>query len=227
MEAAQPHITAQDLTMAYGDFLIQKDLNFSINRGDIFIIMGGSGCGKSTLLKIMIGLKSPTTGDVFYDDEPFWASSDAGREATKRKFGTLFQSGALWSSMTLAENIGLSLILALQNVLGISFEVIHEFPHGPGSAFDLLECRTELVGLDRFAPQLELGRGESRLCLIQRCDKTFDCRFQLHSVQLGIGIPNQRASISGGATEFIERNLQGGGQLLRIFFVDNGVDPSQ
>ncbi len=109
MEAAQPHITAQDLTMAYGDFLIQKDLNFSINRGDIFIIMGGSGCGKSTLLKIMIGLKSPETGDVFYDDEPFWASSDAEREATKRKFGTLFQSGALWSSMTLAENIGLAL----------------------------------------------------------------------------------------------------------------------
>ena len=109
METAQPHITAQDLTMAYGDFLIQKDLNFSINRGDIFIIMGGSGCGKSTLLKIMIGLKTPTTGDVFYDGEPFWASSDAGREATKRKFGTLFQSGALWSSMTLAENIGLAL----------------------------------------------------------------------------------------------------------------------
>ncbi|MGI9516666.1 MAG: ABC transporter ATP-binding protein [Pirellulaceae bacterium] len=109
MEKAQPHITVQDLTMAYGDFLIQKDLNFSIDRGDIFIIMGGSGCGKSTLLKVMIGLKSPATGDVFYDGEPFWASSDVGREASKRKFGTLFQSGALWSSMTLAENIGLAL----------------------------------------------------------------------------------------------------------------------
>lgn len=109
MEKAQPHITAENLTMAYGDFLIQKDLNFTINRGDIFIIMGGSGCGKSTMLKIMIGLKSPATGDVFYDGEPFWASSDAQRELTKRKFGTLFQSGALWSSMTLAENIGLAL----------------------------------------------------------------------------------------------------------------------
>jgi phospholipid/cholesterol/gamma-HCH transport system ATP-binding protein len=71
--------------------------------------MGGSGCGKSTLLKIMIGLKSPATGDVFYDGEPFWSSGDAERELTKRKFGTLFQSGALWSSMTLAENIGLAL----------------------------------------------------------------------------------------------------------------------
>ena len=109
MENAQTHITAENLTMAYGDFLIQKDLNFTINRGDIFIIMGGSGCGKSTMLKIMIGLKSPATGDVFYDGEPFWSSSDAQRELTKRKFGTLFQSGALWSSMTLAENIGLAL----------------------------------------------------------------------------------------------------------------------
>ena len=109
MTAALPHIAAKDLTMAYGDFLIQKDLNFTINRGDIFIIMGGSGCGKSTLLKIMIGLKSPATGDVYYDGQPFWSSSTADRETAKRKFGTLFQSGALWSSMTLAENIGLAL----------------------------------------------------------------------------------------------------------------------
>ena len=109
MADALPHITLQDLTMTYGDFLIQKNLNFTINRGDIFIIMGGSGCGKSTLLKVMIGLKSPATGDVFYDGEPFWSSTEAEREASKRKFGTLFQSGALWSSMTLAENIGLAL----------------------------------------------------------------------------------------------------------------------
>lgn len=109
MASAQSHITVQNLTMAYGDFLIQKNLNFIINRGDIFIIMGGSGCGKSTLLKIMIGLKSPATGDIFYDGAPFWSSTDAEREASKKKFGTLFQSGALWSSMTLAENIGLAL----------------------------------------------------------------------------------------------------------------------
>ena len=109
MTAVQSHIIAKDLTMAYGDFLIQKNLNFTINRGDIFIIMGGSGCGKSTLLKIMIGLKSPATGDVFYDGEPFWSSSPMEQETTKRKFGTLFQSGALWSSMTLTENIGLAL----------------------------------------------------------------------------------------------------------------------
>ena len=111
MSDSQAHIKATDLTMAYGDFLIQKDLNFSVERGDIFIIMGGSGCGKSTLLKIMIGLKSPKTGDIAYDGQAFWASHEHEQAATKRKFGTLFQSGALWSSMTLAENIGLALSL--------------------------------------------------------------------------------------------------------------------
>ena len=103
------HIVVRDLTMAYGSFLIQKDLSFTVNRSDIFIIMGGSGCGKSTLLKVMIGLKSPATGDVCYDGKAFWSAGESEQEATKRKFGTLFQSGALWSSMTLAENIGLAL----------------------------------------------------------------------------------------------------------------------
>ena len=109
MQDDKPHIVVRDLAMAYGDFLVQEKLNFSVARGEVFVIMGGSGCGKSTLLKIMIGLKRPKTGDVFYDDRPFWASSEAEREAAKREFGTLFQSGALWSSMTLAENIGLAL----------------------------------------------------------------------------------------------------------------------
>ena len=108
-QTADPHIQVDDLTMAYGDFLIQENLNFTVNRGEIFIIMGGSGCGKSTLLKIMIGLKSPAQGSVSYDGESFWAQPVEQRELMKRKFGTLFQSGALWSSMTLAENIALPL----------------------------------------------------------------------------------------------------------------------
>jgi len=103
------HIVVKDLTMAYGDFLIQRDLNFEIRRGDIFIIMGGSGCGKSTLLRHLIGLKAPAKGEVFYDGRAFWQAPDADRDAMKRGFGVLFQSGALWSSMTLAENIGLPL----------------------------------------------------------------------------------------------------------------------
>jgi len=109
MKAAEPHITVSDLTMAYGDFLIQRDLSFTVNHGDVFIIMGGSGCGKSTLLKHLIGLKSPASGDVFFENANFWQASEDEREAIKRKFGTLFQSGALWSSMTLVENVVLPL----------------------------------------------------------------------------------------------------------------------
>jgi phospholipid/cholesterol/gamma-HCH transport system ATP-binding protein len=104
------HITAGDVTMAYGDFVIQRNLNFEVRRGDIFIIMGASGCGKSTLLKVMIGLKRPAAGDIYYGDTGFWGESDSNQVLLKRKFGTLFQSGALWSSMTLAENVALPLI---------------------------------------------------------------------------------------------------------------------
>ncbi len=109
MQNNDAHIVAEDITIAYGDFVVQRNLNFTVNRGDIFIIMGGSGCGKSTLLKTMIGLKEPSTGDIYYDGAPFWASGEKDRDGVKRTFGTLFQSGALWSSMTLAENIGLAL----------------------------------------------------------------------------------------------------------------------
>jgi len=109
MAPAEPHITVSDLTLAYGDFLIQENLNFTVNRGDVFIIMGGSGCGKSTLLKSMIGLKRPKTGDIGFDGVRFWGSPPEERDSLKRSFGVLFQSGALWSSMTLAENIGLAL----------------------------------------------------------------------------------------------------------------------
>ncbi len=111
MAASAEHIRVENLTMAYGDFVLQKDLDFTVKRGDVFIIMGGSGCGKSTLLKIMIGLKAPATGEIFYSGEPFWSSNDGHQEEMKRRFGILFQSGALFSSMTLAENIGLSMQL--------------------------------------------------------------------------------------------------------------------
>lgn len=95
--------------MAYGDFVIQRDLTFTVNRGDIFIIMGGSGCGKSTLLRHLIGLKRPAKGSVLYEGKSFWDASSDERERTMRRLGILYQSGALWSSLTLAENIALPL----------------------------------------------------------------------------------------------------------------------
>src|SRR5262245_63391582 len=95
--------------MAYGSFVVMRDISAKIRRGEIFIIMGGSGCGKSTLLRHMIGLKEPAQGDVLYDGVPFWKSDEAVKQEKLRSFGVLFQGGALWSSMTLAENIGLVL----------------------------------------------------------------------------------------------------------------------
>ena len=95
--------------MAYGDFVVQRDLTFTVRRGDIFIIMGDSGCGKSTLLRLMIGLKPPAKGRILYKGKDFWATEPAERKQFMRNFGMLYQSGAPWSSMTLAENIGLPL----------------------------------------------------------------------------------------------------------------------
>ena len=95
--------------MAYGSFVIQRNLNFTIDRGDIFIIMGGSGCGKSTLLRQMVGLKRPARGRVLYDGVSLWDEEPDQQDRIMRGFGVLFQSGALWSSMTLAENVALPL----------------------------------------------------------------------------------------------------------------------
>jgi len=109
MNHDQPVIVVKDLDMGYGDFVLMRDLNFTVNPGDVFIIMGGSGCGKSTLLKILVGLKDPSRGQVFYGDTDFWGADPGTREQIQRRFGILYQSGALWSSMTLAENISLPL----------------------------------------------------------------------------------------------------------------------
>jgi len=102
-------ITVRDLDMRYGERVIQRDLNFTVRAGEIFVIMGGSGCGKSTLLRHLIGLVHPARGGVLYDGESFWTAEPEAREGIMRRFGVLYQSGALWSSLTLAENVGLPL----------------------------------------------------------------------------------------------------------------------
>jgi phospholipid/cholesterol/gamma-HCH transport system ATP-binding protein len=102
-------ISVRHLTMAFGSFVVMRDLNFEVRRGSIFFIMGGSGCGKSTLLRHMIGLNEPAEGEVFYEDVNFTRSSPEEREQLLRRVGVLYQSSALWSSMTLGENVGLPL----------------------------------------------------------------------------------------------------------------------
>jgi phospholipid/cholesterol/gamma-HCH transport system ATP-binding protein len=102
-------ITVRDLTMAYGSFVLMRDMTFTINRGDVFIIMGASGSGKSTLLRHLIGLNQPTQGSIYYEAENFTAADSSRQRGILRKVGVLFQGGALWSTMTLSENIGLLL----------------------------------------------------------------------------------------------------------------------
>ena len=109
MSESETYIEINDLTMAYGDRIIQENLKFNINQGDIFIIMGGSGCGKSTLLRHLIGLIEPARGNVLYSSVNFWDAEEDERNRIMRNLGVLYQSGALWSSMTLAENVALPL----------------------------------------------------------------------------------------------------------------------
>ena len=127
--------------MAYGDFVVMRDLNFTIRSGDIFIIMGGSGCGKSTLMRHMIGLMSPAKGRVLYGDVSFWDQDPSERELMMRRFGILYQSGALWSSMTLAENV----MLPLEEYTDLSREQMRE-----AAAFKL--SLVALTGFEDFYP---------------------------------------------------------------------------
>lgn len=108
---SEPHIQIRDLTMAYGPLLIQRDLEFDINRGDIFVIMGGSGCGKSTLLKHMLGLLQPSRGDILYNGETFFGATPKQQDRMRQRWGITYQSGGLFSAMTLAENVNLPLQL--------------------------------------------------------------------------------------------------------------------
>jgi len=104
-----PHLEVRQLTMAYGESIIQTQLNFSVQHGEIFVIMGGSGCGKSTLLRHLIGLMEPAEGKILVNGIDLWQASLEERNLLTRNSGVLFQGGALWSSMTLGENIELLL----------------------------------------------------------------------------------------------------------------------
>ncbi len=129
-------ITVQNLTMAYGSFVLMRDLNFTVRRGDIFIIMGGSGCGKSTLLRHLIGLLPPAEGRILYEGVSFCDAAPETRSALMKRMGILYQSGALWSSMTLAENVA----LPLAQYTDLS----------PGQIEELVSFKLALVGLSGF-----------------------------------------------------------------------------
>jgi len=129
-------VTVDGMTMAYGDFVVQENISFSIRRGSIFIVMGDSGSGKSTLMRHMIGLDRPAKGDVRYEGTPYWSSTEAEQRRLRRRFGVLFQGAGLLSSMTLAENISLPLVQHLR------------VPKG--EAREVAVTKLELVGLGGF-----------------------------------------------------------------------------
>lgn len=104
-------IEVRNLDLGYADSIVLRNLNFSVRKGDIFIVMGVSGCGKTTLLKSLIGLNQPAKGEVLYDGKDFWEQSYAEQQDIMRRFGVLYQGGALWSSLTLEENVALPLQL--------------------------------------------------------------------------------------------------------------------
>ncbi len=107
MNNETPMIQAIDLTVGYGDTVVLENLNFSINRGEVFVIIGGSGCGKSTILKHLIGLYEPMKGDILIKGESIVKADWDGKRRIMRSFGVLYQSGALFSALTIAENIAL------------------------------------------------------------------------------------------------------------------------
>lgn len=134
--AAEAHIEIRDLTMAYGSFVLQRELNFDVNRGDIFVIMGGSGCGKSTLLKHLLGLVNPAQGDIRYNGTSFTRASENERELMRRSWGITYQSGGLFSAMTLAQNVALPLQLYTR--------------YSPAEIDDIVAYKLALVGLAGF-----------------------------------------------------------------------------
>ncbi|MFA5287469.1 MAG: ATP-binding cassette domain-containing protein, partial [Candidatus Omnitrophota bacterium] len=134
--AMQPVIEVRDLDLEYNDYAVMRNLSFSVNKGDIFIVMGVNGCGKSTLLKSLIGLKAPAKGKVLYYGKSFWDEDEIGQKNIMRRFGVLYQSGALWSSLTIGENVALPLKLYTK----LSNQQIQE----------IVALKLSLVGLDGF-----------------------------------------------------------------------------
>ena len=131
-----PVIEVRNLDLSYDDYVVMQGLNFKINQGDIFVVMGGSGCGKTTLLKALIGLKEPEKGEVLYNGMNFWAD-EIEQLKIMRRFGVLYQGGALWSSFTLGENVA----LPLQLYSNLTASQIRE----------VVELKLSLVGLGGYA----------------------------------------------------------------------------
>jgi len=136
MDSPAPIIELRDVELAYDSRILIQGISTTVQRGQIFVVMGGSGCGKSTLLRQMAGLKETSHGQILYTGVDFVAASEEKRYELARQFGVMFQSGALWSSMTVGENIA----LPLEEHSRLSAQAIH----------DVVRLKLSYVGLDGF-----------------------------------------------------------------------------
>jgi phospholipid/cholesterol/gamma-HCH transport system ATP-binding protein len=134
--SAGARIRVEDLTMAFGSHVVQRNISFEVGAGEIFVVMGDSGCGKSTLMRHMIGLNRPAAGRVLYGEADFWEAGEEERERLQRGFGVLYQTAALFSSMTLEENVSMPLV---------------EYSRlSPDRVREIALLKLALVGLDGF-----------------------------------------------------------------------------
>jgi len=153
---AQPIIRVERLTIGYGTRALLTDMSFEVQRGEVFAILGGSGSGKSTLLKHMIGLFRPLAGHIWLDGIDIAAAEGVMRLSALRRIGVAYQSGALFGSMTLAQNVRLAL---------------EEYTDLPDEAMDLIaRMKLDLVGLKDFAESLpaEVSGGMQKRAAIAR-----------------------------------------------------------
>jgi len=156
MEAGEPIIRVEGVTAGYEDRTILENISFDVRRGEVFVILGGSGCGKSTLLKHMIGLYPVVKGKVLIDGADIVTADGDARDAILRKFGVMYQSGALFGSMTLLENVRLPL---------------EAFTQLDGEQMELLaRMKLDLVGLVQFTGHLpnEISGGMQKRAAIAR-----------------------------------------------------------
>jgi len=154
--APQIAITVRNLKIGYGEKVILQNVNFQVRHGEVFVILGGSGCGKSTLLKNLIGLYTPLAGEVWIEEDNFVAAKDSERLRMLRKFGVMYQSGALFGSMTVLENVRLAL---------------DEFTSLPEPVKELVAlAKLKLVGLGAAAQKMpsELSGGMQKRAAIAR-----------------------------------------------------------
>src|SRR5215469_3068322 len=134
--ASVPAIEVKNLEIGYGSYVVMRNITFEVSAGQVLVIMGGSGCGKSTLLKYLIGLKEVEKGEILYHGRSFSKASPEEQEEMQRTFGVLYQGGALWSALTLAENVA----LPLEQYSKLSAEEISE----------VVSIKLALVGLRGF-----------------------------------------------------------------------------